>query len=260
VTAAAPEPTAPGLLDHGLIEGLGTPEAAWAAWPALAELPRVAPTDLVASGSRLVVLAPHPDDETLGAGGLLAALAAAGRRVAVVAVTDGTGSHPGSTTWTPARLAATRPAEQVGALGALGVDPPVARLGLTDTAVRAGAVAAALAPLLGPGDTLLSTWRSDGHPDHEACGQAAARLAAERGLALLEVPVWTWHWASPGDPRVPWRRAVRVDTDAHLQQRKLSAIGCFPSQTEHDDALALGSVLPAEVLARLTRHFEVVLR
>src|SRR5690606_16204888 len=45
---------------------------------------------------RITVIAPHPDDESLGCGGLIAALAADGRAVQVVFVTDGAGSHPNS--------------------------------------------------------------------------------------------------------------------------------------------------------------------
>ncbi len=43
-----------------------------------------------------VVLSPHPDDESLGTGGLIAAACARGQRVDVVLVTDGAGSHPKS--------------------------------------------------------------------------------------------------------------------------------------------------------------------
>jgi len=39
-------------------------------------------------------LAPHPDDETLGAGALIAQSAAAGQLAALVYLTDGSGSHP----------------------------------------------------------------------------------------------------------------------------------------------------------------------
>ncbi|NIJ23068.1 PIG-L deacetylase family protein [Sphingomonas japonica] len=40
------------------------------------------------------VLAPHPDDETIGTGALIAQTAKAGRLGAVVYLTDGSGSHP----------------------------------------------------------------------------------------------------------------------------------------------------------------------
>ena len=45
-------------------------------------------------GSRgLVVVAPHPDDESLGCGGLIAAARASGRPVHLVVVSDRCGSH-----------------------------------------------------------------------------------------------------------------------------------------------------------------------
>lgn len=43
-------------------------------------------------GERLLVLAPHPDDEILGCGGLIALHAAARRKITVVVATDGAGA------------------------------------------------------------------------------------------------------------------------------------------------------------------------
>jgi LmbE family N-acetylglucosaminyl deacetylase len=45
-------------------------------------------------GRRWLVLAPHPDDETLGAGALIAEVSAAGCFAGLVILTDGSGSHP----------------------------------------------------------------------------------------------------------------------------------------------------------------------
>ncbi len=50
---------------------------------------------IAAGAAPIVVLAPHPDDESLGCGALLAA-AFAGKGARVVCLTDGSGSHPGS--------------------------------------------------------------------------------------------------------------------------------------------------------------------
>ncbi len=61
-------------------------------------------------GARAVV-APHPDDEVLGTGGLFARLSQIGRNVLIIAVTNGTASHPKSTEWPPERLDAVRPQE-----------------------------------------------------------------------------------------------------------------------------------------------------
>ncbi len=56
----------------------------------------------------LVVVAAHPDDETLGAAGLIATAAARGIRIDLLVVTDGEGSHPDSPTHSPATLALLR--------------------------------------------------------------------------------------------------------------------------------------------------------
>lgn len=234
------------------IGGDGTPEADWQAWGGLAALPVL---DL-SEARRLVIVAPHPDDEVLGLGGLLQGHP----RVQLVAVTDGEASHPDSTVVDRDRLAALRRAESAEALSRLGRPRiPVTRLSLGDGAVRARSVAAALEPLLTEGDVCLATWRGDGHPDHEAVGEAAAAACASRGVRLLEYPIWTWHWARPGDPRVPWHRARRIPLDADARARKNLAVQAFRTQIR---PLGPGPgdrvVLPPHVLARFDRDLEVV--
>ena len=67
----------------------GTPEAEWQRvrpWSASSAL------DLAVD--RLVVVAAHPDDETLGAGGLITIAAERDIAVTVVVLTDGLASHP----------------------------------------------------------------------------------------------------------------------------------------------------------------------
>ena len=79
-------------------------------------LPVVDPLDWPSA----VIVAAHPDDEILGAGGTLARLAAGGARLRLVAVTDGEASHPGTD---PRDTARRRTAESADALRLLGVDP-----------------------------------------------------------------------------------------------------------------------------------------
>jgi LmbE family N-acetylglucosaminyl deacetylase len=93
---------------------------------ALTQLPMGSPNDLTADAP-FVVLSPHPDDETLGAGGLLAATCATGQRADVVVVTDGSGSHPRSKAYPPPRLIALRQAEVEAAGALLGLEPDSVR-------------------------------------------------------------------------------------------------------------------------------------
>lgn len=136
----------------------------------------------------VVVAAPHPDDETLAVGGVLAHLAAMGCAVDIIAVTDGEASHPGLD-----GLAAERIAEQTAALAALGIDGRTHRLGLPDGRVadHVDAVTAALVAACTRDTTLLAPWAHDGHCDHDAVGRAAQRAAELTGARLLGYLVWT---------------------------------------------------------------------
>jgi LmbE family N-acetylglucosaminyl deacetylase len=241
------------------IDAPGTDESAWAAWPGLAALPGATDTrDCgLAHVASAVIVAAHPDDEVLGAGGLISVLAASGARLRLVAVTDGEGSHRGRAD--PVALAQRRTAETTAALVALGAGTAdVIRLGLPDggLADREAELAAALARLTAGFDLCLAPWDGDLHPDHEIAGRAARSGA--RGTRVLCYPIWMWHWASPGDPRVPWGRAFRVPLTTPAAARKRAAIGCFASQTE-DRGGGLGPVLTAGMVAHFTRATEVLL-
>ncbi|MCC9197406.1 bifunctional PIG-L family deacetylase/class I SAM-dependent methyltransferase [Arthrobacter sp. zg-Y820] len=151
---------------------------------------------------RLVVLAAHPDDETLGAGGLIAAFAARGAAVDVVVATAGEASHPESPTHTREDLARIRRVELRAAVAQLAPKAAVHFLDLPDGGLAAHrpALDAALAAVVGPAaetTILAAPWRTDGHTDHDTAGLAAAALARTLGLPLLEYPIWLWHWGSP---------------------------------------------------------------
>lgn len=241
------------------IEGAGTPESQWRSWSGPPGWPEL---DLSSPPPQVVVVAPHPDDEVLGVGGLMRLLEAAGSIVSLVAVTDGAASHPGSPTLTPADLAVRRARERTSALEVLGMrDVQLLRVGLPDgdAAGYEAILTTLLGDLLGPDDWCVATWRQDGHPDHEASGRAAAAAAATAGCRLLEYPVWTWHWAAPADERVPWDRARRIPLPAALAAAKRAAAGEYRTQVQplSEDA-ADAAILPPGVLERLLRDFETV--
>jgi LmbE family N-acetylglucosaminyl deacetylase len=238
------------------IDAPGTDERTWAAWRWLSTLPGgglAAPAGI----SSAVVVAAHPDDEVLGAGGLISVLAASRVRLRLVAVTDGERSHQGHAS--PDALARQRTAETAAALRALGArTAEVVRLRLPDSklASREDELTASLAPLVAGFDLCLAPWDRDMHPDHEAAGRAARRAGPGN---LYYYPVWMWHWASPADPRVPWESALRIPLPPRAAVRKRAAISCFASQTS-DRGHGLGPVLAPGMIAHFTRATEVLLR
>lgn len=242
------------------IHGQGTTEAQWHAWPGLRRLPTITAEALVPPGSRAVVVAPHPDDEVLAFGGCLAQLARLGTHIQVIAVTDGTASHRGSKTWPVERLVRERPEESRRALQRLGVRTEPLRLGLPDGGLQGleNLLAERLLPLLENTDVVFTTWRRDGHPDHEATGHACAFAAARRGARLIEAPVWAWHWAAAGDARLPWPRARSLQLDEDALDRKRRAVQSFTSQLLPDASTGAGPILRTTTMARTDRPYEVM--
>jgi LmbE family N-acetylglucosaminyl deacetylase len=175
----------------------------------------------------------------------MAMLADRGVRLRLVAVTDGEASHPGQD-----GIAARRVVETAAALRHIG-DCEVVRLGLTDSGVDADDLARRLPELLAGFDVCLAPWENDVHSDHEAAGRAALTC----DVPVLRFPIWTWHWARPADPRLPWDRAVQVPLPTPVLDRKRSAIACFTSQMEGPEP-----ILPPGVLDHFTRPREVLFR
>lgn len=250
------------------IAGAGTSATAWLGDAALAAVPPVALAGLVPAGARAVLVAPHPDDEVLAWGGLLQLLAARGGPAGLlVAVTDGEASHPHSARWPRERLRAERPRETARALSVLGAgDVHLTRLGHPDGGVTAAQsiLTEQLNALLAPGDVVFTTWRHDGHPDHEACARACLAAAARRGAKVVETPVWGWHWNSPQHNSMPLARARKLALSAPQLAAKRAALAMFVSQLEadtsdsdSDSGAGAAPILPAGALERLLTPFEL---
>lgn len=243
-------------------------------WPAAASLDDVAP-----GPGGFLVLAPHPDDESLGCGGVIAECVARGRPVRVAVLTDGAASHPASASFPPPRLAALRQEETRAAVAELGLDPDrdLDFLGLPDTALPSSGPGrdAAVNHLLrlaerdGCPAAVLTTWGHDPHTDHKAAraiGAAVARALPSRPR-FFAYPVWGWAFARPipgfPTPEEPILseplRGVRLATDRHLAAKR-RAVAAHRSQTTGliaDDPD--GFRLPPEALALAFRPFEVFL-
>ena len=193
--------------------------------------------------ARTVVFAPHPDDETIGCGGVIARKRLAGTEVRVVVAADG-GDE-------------VRRSECVEACRRLGVEPEqVTFLGFPDgdlgahRAELAAAVAAAVAT--GPEQVFVPS-AIDAHADHRVLAATVAELApsALRDVEVLAYPIWFWNrwaWVDHSTPRwrqrmqLVWRpvrqllrtRVVSVDTTATVARQR-DALDAHRSQLVPDN-------------------------
>lgn len=191
------------------------PERAWPALLSLRSLTGDGPVVGTPGFHRVLVLAPHPDDEAVGCGGLMALLADAGAEVDVVFATDGEATRGAPSA--PAATAASRRREAEAACRTLGARPP-RFLGLSDGALGSHldelarsvrAVAGELSP-----DAVLVPWFGDGHDDHRAMSEAVARA----GLAD-DVEVWAYETWTP----LPANRVVDVSRVIARKERAIAA-------------------------------------
>lgn len=232
----------------------GTSEAVWSAAPELAS----APVLRLEQFDQLVVLAAHPDDESLGAGGLLAAANRLGLPTVVVIATLGERSHPQSPSHTADALRILRRAEVFQALAVVAPDAVVRLVNLEDGRLveQQDLLVTALEPLVGGARSLLvAPWRGDGHPDHQAAGEAGATVATKLSATLIEYPIWAWHWAVP--QQLP-TRLLRFDLTSADIAAKSAAVGAHRSQTEPlSDSVGDEAILPPQIAAHFDRDFEI---
>lgn len=236
----------PAVFDH---RDPGTAESVWADAP---ELIAAQPVRLDGF-DQLVVVAAHPDDESLGAGGLLAAATRAGLPVTVVVATLGERSHPASTTHTADDLRVLRRAEVYQALSHVAPDAVVRLVNLDDGRLgeQQDRLGRALEPLISGARTLVvAPWRGDGHPDHRAAGTVAAALAETAGAIMLEYPIWAWHWATPSQLPTELLRFDLTDAD---RGAKVLAVNSHRSQTE---PLSRAAGDEAVVAPHFAEHFD----
>jgi LmbE family N-acetylglucosaminyl deacetylase len=144
------------------------------------------------AADRVLVVAPHPDDETVGAGGTSALHVAAGDDVTVVVVTDGSASRAGSLL--PDEMARRREQEVETAVAILGIRRLVC-LGLPEGRWQAAEAARRLRPLVAAAELVYAPSCVDYHPEHVAVARLLGDLvrpdqlvrAYELGVPLTPV-------------------------------------------------------------------------
>ncbi len=166
----------------------------------------------------VLIVAPHADDETIGAYVLMARTRRRGVAVRVLVVTDGHASHPASRRWPRRRLVRERQRETRRAVRRIGVCAGSIRfLGLPDGGLAthgaevrrriARAMACAPKPLLA-----VAPAAGDHHADHRVVA-AAVSAARVPGVRRLAYPVW------PAGTALRGARSLYLTTQERLAKR-----------------------------------------
>ena len=223
----------------------GTPEAIWEA--ALRDAP-----PLPLPSSAIVIVSPHPDDEVLGAGGLIRSAARVGLEVTVLSVTDGEAAYPD---WKG--LDRVRRREARDALSVLIPNTVSMRsLRIPDGKVdlHRALLSDAIDRRVSPTTLLVAPYERDGHPDHDAAGEVCCEVAKLRKVTLWRYPIWVWHHGFP--QCLADQRLGRFVLDEATREAKSCALRCFRSQLQ---PLGRKPIIPAHVLEYFNRQYEVFL-
>jgi len=159
----------------------------------------------------IIVVAPHPDDESIGCGGLIALSSRRGSRITVLFVTDGEdlliADKPGS-------LAARRRAQGTAACEILGATPQFLGLSDGDLHREVDALAAALEHWIRErhASLVVLPWFGDANSDHQAVNVAFAKTG-------VDTPVWGYEVWSP----LPANRVVDISEAVEDKRRAVAA-------------------------------------
>jgi LmbE family N-acetylglucosaminyl deacetylase len=212
----------------------------------------------------ILVVAPHPDDETIALGGTIHDHLSRGGSCEIVAVTDGEAADDQADRHDRVALVQTRIAERAAALETIGaahvaierleypdreVDEHVATLGRELRRSFTGA------RRRHPDCFVALPWRDDPHPDHRACARAGIDAAIRAGLSYFEVPIWGWY-DSRTRRRLPPACVRRLTITRAARGRKRAALQCFQSQLQLLSG-DRGPILPSDFVEAFDRDFEV---
>jgi LmbE family N-acetylglucosaminyl deacetylase len=180
---------------------------------------------------RLLVVAPHHDDEVLGCGGTIARLAEAGAEVHVAVVTRGAPPRFEPALAERVRVEAIEAHAILGVASAHFLDLPAAGLdGVPHAELNqaVGRAVAAAAP-----DILLVPFNGDVHLEHQLVF-AACLVAARPNRPDYPARVWAYETLSETNWNAPYLApgfapTLHVDIEATLE-RKLAAMRAYASQ------------------------------
>lgn len=180
---------------------------------------------------RVLVMVPHPDDETLAIGGFLASRRSLGIDATLLSVSDGENAYVENHA-----LGSMRQREQTLASAHLGIsEDKIVRLHFPDSRIEdyEEELGTRLADLISPNTLLLAPWVGDFHPDHTACGRVALKVAIETGTVLVSYLFWTWHTQEVAD--VGSLPLQKFDLQPEWFAAKTAALAEHQSQLKRDN-------------------------
>lgn len=227
------------------------------------------PLSLATEFGKSLVVAPHPDDETLGCGGTVALMLQKGMEVDFIFVSDGTMSHPNSKKYPAHKLRELREQEALRAVERLGAGHEhVTFLGLPDRSVpdRKNIYFEASVRLIGlliariNPETIFIPWKNDPHPDHRATYEIVLE-AVSRQVAkpkVLQYPIWLWELGDTRDIQMIEKlKMVCIDISSVLPA-KMAALNAHQSQvTQLIDDDPEGFILSSEVISNFNQTREL---
>jgi len=230
-------------------------------WSQLGDLEAV---DVKKFGISLVI-APHPDDETLGCGGTVALLRKLEIPVHFIFVSDGTMSHPNSKKFPESKLRKLREKEAKDAVVTLGGDsecmefmrikdtrvPNREDADFSDTVHRMIKSINLIQP-----ETVFVPWQKDPHRDHQATWEIMSEVLKKLDVKprVLEYPIWLWELGDPEDvASIDQMKKLTVNIEETLpaKNKALTAHVSQVTRMIYDDPE--GFILSPEVIA----HFNI---
>ncbi len=217
-----------------------------------------------------IIISPHPDDESLGCGGTIAALAKAGKNVHIIFVSDGSMSHPNSQKYIAPLLMQLREREALAAANILGIPatychfmrlkdgavPAIESTGFTEAVSKMSELLKNVQP-----QTIILPWKNDPHRDHKASWQITAAAIIQAGLQvnLLHYLIWFWERGDVDDELLK-TTLCKIDINS-VVEIKHAAIKAHASQlTKLIDDDADGFMLSPKVLDHFKGSFELFIQ
>lgn len=212
-------------------------------------------SDLPAQTGRVLIVAPHPDDEVLGCGGLIKRLCDKGNAPHVLILTRGEGSHRGCCDVSAEELAAARHGLTLKAAEVLGLPKEnIHCLDYQDGGVpgqESGGKLKKIIEMLEPEVVMVPHW-GEGWPDHVNATKLVKTIVPA-DTQVYEYCVWMWYY---NVWNLDWRNACRLRMNKDEHSAKMCAADAYV-RSAAPCGKPWSGVLPAPFLEAVTKNSEL---